>query len=123
MASAKHATFNEKHHPACLSRGLRLALVLLTKRYLPYFYTYPLLCLLLIRYFHLLLLVIPILVLTLSYFTFLACLLKTHTAFNNNSRRSRIICSYTLPTCSNAFWVPIFCNQLSLSSGVFCTYF
>ena len=39
-------------------------------------------------------------IIILLYF---ACLLKTHTTFANNLRSSRIICSYTLPICSNAF--------------------
>ena len=38
MASAKRATFNEKHHLACLSRGLRHALALIAKYYLLYLY-------------------------------------------------------------------------------------
>ena len=38
MASAKRATFNEKHHLAWLSRGLHLALPLIAKHYLLYLY-------------------------------------------------------------------------------------
>ena len=120
MASAKRATFNEKHHPECISRGLRTRPPCQTL--FGCTYTFPLLCLLLIRYLHFLLLVILILILSLYYFTLLDCLLKTHTAFANNSRSSHIICRYTFPyTCSNAFCVHIFCNQLSLSCGVGCT--
>ena len=66
-------------------------------------YAYPLFCLLLICCLHLPLLVIPFLLLSLYCFILLACLLKTHTAYANNSRSSRIICSYTWPICSNAF--------------------
>ena len=43
MASAKRATFNEKHHLAYLSRGLRLTLI-------TYTYAYTLLSYLRIRY-------------------------------------------------------------------------
>ena len=71
MARAMLATFNEKHHPACLSRGLRHALF--AKRYLVVLTLILLLCLLFIQP----LLIIPVLavlVLSPSHFTLLAFL-------------------------------------------------
>ena len=92
------ATFNEKHHPSYVEAyAARTRYYNSTNAIWPYLTLYPLLCLLLKCYLHLPFLVIPFLVLSLYYFTLLTCLLKTHTAFANNSKSSRIICSYTLP--------------------------
>ena len=90
----QRATFNEKHHPECISRvrtrptGQTLhSIADNTSSRIIY------------------------------YITLLCLLSKTYSAFANNSRSSRITCSNTLPNCSNAFCVHIFCNQLFIRAG------
>ena len=107
MANAKRVTFKEKHHPACLSRVLRRALATTSQMLFRLTYTLLLICLLL-NCSILLLLIFAftdnasagsarIIIFSLYFACFIAI------AFANNSRNSRIIGNYTLPTCSNAF--------------------
>ena len=102
MASAKRATFNEKHHLAYLSRGLRHALFS-RKTLFGRTYTYPFALLIAHSLFTFAFAdntsagSACIIIISLYFASFFAI------AFANNSRSSRIIGSYTLHICSNAF--------------------